>query len=487
MEILDEQLLKKHFGYDSFRGEQKKILENWKSGNSSLVLMPTGMGKSLCYQFPAAVTENLVLVISPLIALMHDQVEKAKEHRLSATYLSATLTKEEREKRLSLVEAGKIRLLFVTPERFRKAEFVRVLKTQKIDLLAIDEAHCISQWGHDFRPDYSKLGEIRKLLGTPVTMALTATATPEVKADIQKQLFADEGECVVFESGIERPNLALRVHEAYGMDEKIRQLVAIRHLVPGPGIIYFSLIQTLEKVGRELQRLGFDFVIYHGQLHPQDRKRAQNQFIRGEKDLVLATPAFGLGVDKPNIRSVTHFEFPGSIEAYYQEFGRAGRDGLSSECHFLFDEDDATTQMEFIKWANPDPGFIRTVFRIIKDRNLEVQAGGADFIRAQMNFYNRRDFRVESSIAQLERWGALQENKSAFGYEVVAEPEGEFLDENIYQTRLRTQNMKLLELIRLLKLDEGCRMNRVYEYFGHQKEVPCGVCDLCLKQGSAAL
>ncbi|MGE0632572.1 MAG: ATP-dependent DNA helicase RecQ [Pseudobdellovibrionaceae bacterium] len=478
---MNEQLLKKQFGYDTFRGEQKIIIENWQAGHSSLILMPTGMGKSLCYQFPAALTKNLVLVISPLIALMHDQVEKARGHGLAATYLSATLTKEEREKRLSSVEAGKVRLLFVTPERFRKPEFLQAIAKLKIDLLAIDEAHCISQWGHDFRPDYSRLGDIRKSLGEPVTMALTATATPEVKKDILKQLFPGDDSIATFESGIERPNLALRIHEVYGIDEKIRNLVAIRHMVQGPGIIYFSLIQTLEKVAREILRLGFEFVVYHGQMHPQDRKRSQNQFIRGDKNLVLATPAFGLGVDKPDIRSVTHFEFPGSIEAYYQEFGRAGRDGRPSECHFLFDEEDAATQMDFIKWANPDPGFIRTVFRIIKERNLQVQSEGADFIREQMNFYNRRDFRVESAIAQLERWGALEEDKSKFGYAVVAEPEGEFLEEKLYQARVKSQNMKLLELIRLLKLEDGCRMSQVYDYFGHKEVAPCGVCDLCLK------
>jgi len=473
-----KDVLKQNFGHSEFRGDQEGVLQSVFAGQSALVLMPTGMGKSLCYQLPALMLEGPTVVISPLIALMQDQVDKALAHGLRATYLSSTLTREERLARYEKIGRGEFQLIYVTPERFRKPEFLSVIDKLKIALLAVDEAHCISQWGHDFRPDYSRLGEFRELLGNPVTLALTATATAAVQKDILRELRIEDAP--TFHSGIERPNLAINVHEIYGIDEKVRGIVGLRHLNPGPAIIYFSLIQTLYKVSGELARLNIRHTMYHGQLEARDRKRNQRAFIEGQSDLILATPAFGLGVDKKDVRLLMHAETPNSIEAYYQEVGRSGRDGLPSECHLFYDQEDVSIQMEFIKWANPEPDFVLKVYRLIESGGPGLADEGNDYLRAQMNFYNKRDYRVETAINLLERWGCLKPDSSKFGFAAVQEPTIEQLDVDAVKSRLKVQNQKLLDMVRLAQLEKGCRMQEIYQYFGHPSGA-CGKCDLCVK------
>lgn len=474
------QLLRENFPFDSFRGEQEGILRKIWANEDILALMPTGMGKSLCFQFPAKIREGLVVVISPLIALMQDQVYKAQDLGIAATFLSSTLTREERESRQNRIRRGEFKLLYVTPERFRKPEFLKALEERKIQLLAVDEAHCISQWGHDFRPDYSRVGEFRQILGNPPTVALTATATPEVQKDILAKLFIPSAE--IISAGIERPNLALRVHDVYGTDEKIRAIVALCHQTPGTTIVYCSLIQTLKKLAGNLSRMGMKPLVYHGDLSPQDRKRNQKEFIMAEAPLMIATPAFGLGIDKNNVRLLIHAETPSSLESYFQEVGRAGRDGKESFCHLLYDQEDVSIQMEFLKWSHPEPEFIRKVYHLIEDKRLQVDQGGFDFLREQMNFKNRRDFRVEAAVSILERWGCLEKSEDPFPYAVIHEPTAEqFAAENGAEI-LRAQNTKLLKMVQWATQNGECRMNLIYQYFGHEHQARCGHCDVCLQQ-----
>lgn len=481
------ETLKSVFGFDAFRGDQEVVVEAVLNGESALLLMPTGMGKSLCYQLPARVLclrgAGLTLVISPLIALMKDQVDAARKKGLRATFINSSLSSEERAARYRQLAGGAFEILYVTPERFRIPEFREALAKNQVALLAVDEAHCISAWGHDFRPDYSRLGEIRQALGNPVTLALTATATPEVQEDILRQLALTCETAKVFNHGLRRPNLALEVLDLHRIDQKIQAFVAFRHRVPGTTIIYFSLVQTLSAFASEIHRLGFKFLTYHGQMNDRDRKRSQEAFLAGQSDLMLATPAFGLGIDKDNVRMVMHAEVPGSIEAYYQEIGRAGRDGLEASCVLLYDDDDIAIQSDFLQWANPDPGFIRSVYHLIERNLTRARQEGFDYLRTQMNFYNRRDFRVETAVNLLERWGAL-EGRDPREWKPIAEPPEDYLDIKLFDERIKAQKRKLLEMVTFAKLEPGegrCRMRTVHAYFGFHEEPPCGKCDLCLR------
>src|SRR5262245_17276884 len=296
-------ILRRHFGLDAFRSPQEAIIRRVLGRGHALVIMPTGMGKSLCYQVPALAQprDGLTLVISPLIALMKDQVDRLRDRGIDASFINASLDRREREERYAALGAGAYRLLYVTPERFRKPEFVALVRSRRVDLLAVDEAHCISQWGHDFRPDYTRLQEIRALLGSPTTIALTATATPRVQDDIVRQLGLDPAEVAIFHEGIARPNLHLGVHPVLGDGEKLDTIARMRERERGNAIVYFALIKTLSWFSDQLLARGVRHLVYHGDLGKNERRQLQNEFMRGEGNLVLATNAFGMGIDKDNI------------------------------------------------------------------------------------------------------------------------------------------------------------------------------------------
>lgn len=472
--------LKRIFGLSEFRSSQEQVIQHLVAGGSGLLIMPTGGGKSLCYQLPSQLLPGLTLVISPLIALMKDQVDALRAKGVEAEYINSSITRTHREQIQARLARGELKLLYVTPERFRKADFVASLKQNAISLLAVDEAHCISQWGSDFRPDYSRLGDLRAELGFPPTLALTATATPAVRADIlaQLQLPTDTQQWI---TGIERDNLNLHVHDVVGLEEKVRSVVGLRHQTPGAAIVYVSLISTLENLARELSRLGVTFGKYHGQLPEGVRQKSQENFIRSADGLMLATPAFGLGVDKADIRLVIHGELPGSLEAYYQEVGRAGRDGAQAMAHLLFDPDDVSIQSDFIKWTTPDPGFIQAVANLLRTRRDEVLAEGVDYLRQQMNFFNSRDFRVETTLNLLERWEVLKwENRSLKNYQMEGEIPEEMLNQELHQRRLKSLQAGLLGMLQFAQSEE-CRLKIIYSHFGLTHPPECGRCDNCRK------
>jgi ATP-dependent DNA helicase RecQ len=342
-----ETALHGHFGFEQFRTGQREVLESVLAGRDTVVVMPTGSGKSLCYQLPALMKAGVTIVVSPLIALMKDQVETLEARNLPATFINSTLTPEEQRERIRAAAQGAFKLLYVAPERFRSDYLTDALRGAHIALFAVDEAHCISQWGHDFRPDYLRLREAIEALGRPQIVALTATATPYVRADIAQQLSLHNP--AVFISGFDRPNLFLEVVQVQKERQKIARIRQLaRHYEGCSGIVYAATRKAVEQVAAQLQTAGVSAAAYHAGLPDAARHRAQDAFMDGSRQVIVATNAFGMGIDKPDIRFVAHFQMPGSLEAYYQEIGRAGRDGLPASCVMLFNYADKRTHDFFI-------------------------------------------------------------------------------------------------------------------------------------------
>ncbi|WP_059104893.1 DNA helicase RecQ [Shouchella shacheensis] len=341
-----EEVLNEQYGYASFRDGQKQVIDQVLRGMDTLAVMPTGGGKSLCYQIPAVLLEGITLVISPLISLMKDQVDAVNELGVAATFINSSLTRAEENERLQQVASGEVKLLYVAPERLREPRFVQAVFSQPLSLIAIDEAHCMSQWGHDFRPSYLTMADwIHSLEQKPPVLALTATATPEVAADISERFQIEKPQQMI--TGFARNNLAFRVVKGVRKKEYVARYVQARSGLPG--IVYASTRKETEAVFHHLKEKGISVELYHGGLSEEERRDSQEAFIYDRCDVMVATNAFGMGINKANVRYVIHANMPGTVEAYYQEAGRAGRDGEMSECVLLFSAQDVRTQRFFIE------------------------------------------------------------------------------------------------------------------------------------------
>jgi len=351
----------RRFGLREFRPGQKEVISTVLAGRDCMCVMPTGGGKSLCYQLPAVVQEGVTLVVSPLIALMKDQVDQLQTLRLPATFINSTLPLGEQYDRLERMAAGQYRLVYVVPERFRSSRFLEAVRKVSLRLLAVDEAHCISEWGHDFRPDYARLGSFRRLLGNPTTIALTATATDAVRRDIIEQLKLKDPR--TFITGFARSNLFYEVQSPRSDRQKAEMLFRFLRETPGSGIIYASTRKRSEEVAAMVEtELRRPAVAYHAGLLPNERRRAHEAFMKGRVQVVAATTAFGMGIDKADVRFVVHYNLPGSLEAYYQEAGRAGRDGKPSRCLLLYNASDRYIQEFFIESAYPAREHVARVY-----------------------------------------------------------------------------------------------------------------------------
>jgi len=350
------------FGYGAFRPGQERAIASVLAGRDTLVVLPTGGGKSLCYQVPALISTGLTVVVSPLISLMKDQVDALDRRGIPATFINSTLSSSEVNDRMVRAQRGEIRMLYVAPERFDVGSAAERLKAIGVALLAVDEAHCISEWGHDFRPSYRRVGEVRQRLGNPPTIALTATATPVVREDIARILALQDPEIIV--TGFDRPNLSYGVIAAKNDREKDAVVVEqLRDLEDGTGIVYASTRKTVERLAHYLDDQGIPASAYHAGLDDERRRRVQDYFMSERTRVIVATNSFGMGVDKSNVRLVIHYAMPGTLEAYYQEAGRAGRDGLQSRCLLLHAFPDRFTHEFFIKSALPDRQLVEQVHR----------------------------------------------------------------------------------------------------------------------------
>lgn len=339
-----ESILKKVFGYDSFKPLQREVIDHVLERRDTLVVMPTGGGKSLCYQIPALIFPGLTVVVSPLIALMKDQVEQMQALGVPALFLNSSLSLEAYRENVAAVRSGKVKLLYVAPETLLTDRFLELLGCVRFDCLAIDEAHCISEWGHDFRPEYRQIAAVRERYPGAAYLALTATATPRVRADIQASLGMDAS--AVFVSSFDRENLLIEV--AAKTDPLGQTLDFLQRYQDQPGIIYCFSRRGVDDLAAELAARGFSARGYHAGLSDEERQRNQEAFIRDDVQIIVATIAFGMGINKPNVRFVLHYDLPKSIEGYYQEIGRAGRDGLPSHCLLLYSYSDVAKLRYFI-------------------------------------------------------------------------------------------------------------------------------------------
>ncbi len=460
---------RRRFGVQRLRPGQREVIEAIFAGRDAVALMPTGAGKSLCYQLPSLFLPRAVVVVSPLLALMEDQRSKAEEAKIAVEKIDSTLTAGEQEEAAEAVEEGQARLVYVTPERLEKPEFLETLRESGVSLLAVDEAHCISQWGHDFRPAYMALGYARQQLGNPPVVALTATATETVVEEIVKQLGMRNP--VMVNTGTERANLVFQVTHTVNAEAKRRRIGELLAEETGSGIVYTASVKSATELYEWLKDAGVSVGRYHGKLPAREREAMQAAFMADEYKVLIATKAFGMGVDKPNIRFVYHYEFPDSLESYYQEAGRAGRDGAPARAVLLFRLEDKRIQGFFMLGRYPRLDELRAVMLALEE------PGGAQTVAERAGVGRRR---VEA-ILQILRGAGMVERRDG-GYARVGDGFDDAALESLiahFTERGGDDRKRLEEMMRYAE-SPGCRKQMMRVYFGEETGDLCRQCDNCM-------
>ncbi|HEY6328454.1 MAG TPA: ATP-dependent DNA helicase RecQ [Blastocatellia bacterium] len=473
-----ETVLKEKFGFDQFRNGQRDVIERVLARRHTLAVLPTGLGKSLCYQLPAQMLGGLTLVVSPLIALMKDQVDAMRQHGFNnVTFLNSSLDQSAIAARYNDIERGKHKLVYVAPERGDSPRFQKLLSNVAVDLLVIDEAHCISQWGHDFRPHYRTLLKRLPELDKATVLAMTATATPEVRKDIETALGLTM-EYVV--ADFNRPNLSFEVIKVEDRRSKEQTLLEMLTGDESPAIVYTSTRKEAEATRAFLDSRKVSACLYHAGLSTADRATAHRLFQGSEKRVMVATVAFGMGIDKPDIRRVIHFNIPGSLEGYYQEAGRAGRDGLPATCSLLYSSQDVRIQQFLLDASYPDHTVVYDVYDALREAH-PLPVGPVDLAKR----IDLSDLTVKAALQIMYEQEYVSVTKE--GKYLVCKPDMVRPGINFgpFVARGRRANKRLDSMV-TYATEQTCRRARILKYFGQTYNAPCEGCDVCKPEPEAA-
>lgn len=478
------KLLRSVFGIEHLRDGQQRVIDSVLDGKDTLAIMPTGSGKSLCYQIPARMLDGMTIVVSPLISLMKDQLGKLHDLGVRAVQVNSSLSAEEEREALEAIANDACEIVFCTPERLAVADFVEVLKKVEIDIVVVDEAHCISQWGHDFRPAYIEMAASIQALGRPPVLALTATATEDVIEDIARQL--GRPRINVINTGIYRPNLHYRVIQVTNVEEKYAEAKRLVKETAGVGIVYAATVKAAEELYQLLEEAGESVTLYHGQLRAAERKANQDLFMEGGRRVMVATNAFGMGIDKPDTRFVIHLQIPANLEAYYQESGRAGRDGKDAECTLLFLQDDKRVQQFFLVKHYPSANDLKAVYEAVR----ELAEDGPVTTERVEEKVGEHESQIKVCLKLLKDGKLLRQNRK-LEYLVTNSDAKHEVFEGLAEVYVHKQerDREALEQMVGYAVSGFCRWKLLLDYF--EDEIPgfekCGSCDNCLNPPALAL